>query len=438
MKASDLYKKTPAVHAAKTPPMGFNTWDCYGAAVNEEQFLANARVLAERLLPHGWQYAVVDIQWYEPTADSYAYHNFADLCMDEYSRLIPAENRFPSAKNGWGFQKLAEQIHAMGLKFGIHMMRGVPRQAVHGNTPTVTPGVTARDIAAQYSVCPWNTDMYGVDPNKPGAAAYYDSLFRLYAEWGVDFVKVDDIANTEYKPGDPYSAKREIELIRDAIRKCGREMVLSLSPGPAPLSAAAHLCEYADMWRMSGDFWDRSDALDKMFDLCESWYPFVGEGHWPDCDMLPLGTLQLTEQLPQYRARRTRFTPNEQKSLITLWCMFRSPLMFGGELTMADEETFRLITNDDLIAIDQASTENRPVVSNRRHAVWTCLDRDGKRVVALFNRLAERQNVPLGVTLHEPVTVTDLWTGEARTLAPDTTVPLDAKDCFVFRIEETE
>ena len=154
--------------------------------------------------------------------------------------------------------------------------------------------------------------------------------------------------------------------------------------------------------------------------------------------MLPLGVLQLTEQLPQYRARRTRFTPNEQKSLFTLWCMFRSPLMFGGELTLTDEETFRLITNDALIAIDQASTENRPVLHNRRHAVWTCLDADGKRVVALFNRLAERQNVPLGVALPESVTVTDLWTGEARTLAPGTTVPLEAKDCFVFRIEETE
>ncbi len=422
-------------HTAKTPPMGFNTWDCYGAGVDEKNFLANAKVLAEKLKPHGYQYAVVDIQWYEPTADSAAYHPFADLCMDEYSRLIPAPNRFPSAKNGWGFQKLADEIHAMGLKFGIHILRGVPRQAVHRNAPTVTPGVTARDIAAPYSVCPWNTDMYGVDPDKPGAAAYYDSLFRLYAEWGVDFVKVDDIANTEYKPHDPYSAKREIELIREAVAKCGREMVLSLSPGPAPLSAAAHLCRYADMWRVSGDFWDRPASLDRAFDLCADWWPYIGEGHWPDCDMLPLGVLQVNEKDPVYRGRRSRFTKNEQKTLFTLWCMFRSPLIFGGELTMTDDETLSLVTNDALIAINQTSSDNRPLVSDRGRAVWTCLDADGKRVVALFNRLNEPQEISVPL-LKERVTVTDLWTGEARLLDPRAPIPLEAKDCFAFRIEE--
>ena len=429
-----MIHRTPA---APTPPMGWNSWDCYGAGITEKDLLANAEYMAKNLKEYGWQYVVCDIQWYEPTAVDTDYNNFTPLCMDEYSRLLPAENRFPSAAGGKGFSVIAEKIHAMGLKFGVHLLRGIPRQAVHSGAKTIT-GIPAKDIAAQYSVCPWNTDMYGVDADKPGAKEYYESVFALFAQWGVDYVKVDDIANTEFLKDNPYSAAKEIELMRNAIDRCGRPMVLSLSPGPAPLDHAAHLSANADLWRMSGDFWDRSDALDKMFDLCESWYPYVGEGHWPDCDMLPLGVLQLTEQLPQYRARRTRFTPNEQKSLFTLWCMFRSPLMFGGELTLTDEETFRLITNDALIAIDQAATENRPVLHNRRHAVWTCLDADGKRVVALFNRLAERQNVPLGVALPEPVTVTDLWTGEARTLAPGTTVPLEAKDCFVFRIEETE
>lgn len=419
--------------AALTPPMGFNTWDCYGAAVNEAQLLANAAWMRDHLKDYGWEYVVCDIQWYEPTADGYAYHYFADLCMDEYSRLIPAENRFPSAAGGKGFGPIAQKIHNMGLKFGIHIMRGVPRQAVHRNTPTVTPGITARMIAQGYSVCPWNPDMYGVDAGAPGAQAYYDSLFALYASWGVDFVKVDDIANTEFKPQDPYSAAKEIEMIRAAIDGCGRPMVLSLSPGPAPLENAFHLKTNANMWRMSGDFWDRSDALDNMFRLCEKWYAHVGPGCWPDCDMLPLGVLQLTEADPAYRARRTRFTEHEQKTVMNLWCMFRSPLMFGGELTMTDPFTLSLITNRELLEIDRASTGNRPLVSDREKAVWTCLDRDGNEVYAFFNLLHAPQT--LRFSFENAAALKDLWTGETLALqSPDFTLPLAPRESRVFRI----
>ena len=422
--------------AATRPPMGFNTWDSYGAAVTEKQFLDMAKVQQEKLLPCGWEVAVVDIQWYEPTADSYAYHPFADLCMDGFSRLVPTENRFPSAKGGRGFGPLAEKIHGMGMKFGIHILRGIPRQAVHRNTPTVTPGVTARDLAQPYSVCPWNTDMYGVNPDARGAQEYYDSLFSLYASWGVDFVKVDDIANTEFKPHDPYSAKREIEMIAKAIERCGRPMVLSLSPGPAPLFAAEHLKAHANMWRMSGDFWDDAGALDRMFGLCEQWWPHVGKGCWPDCDMIPLGTLQMTERDPKYRARRTRFTKNEQRSLMNLFCVFRSPLIFGGELTLLDDETLSLLTNRDLLALDQASSGNRPLVSDAERAVWTCKDEKGRRVYAVFNLKAQPAEVTFDTGLSAPFRATDLWTKEVSTFPAVVTLPLGARESKVFRAEE--
>ena len=412
--------------------MGFNSWDCYGAAINETQLLANAAVVRDKLKTYGWEYVVCDIQWYEPTADGYAYHPFADLCTDGFSRLIPAENRFPSAAGGRGFAPVAEKIHAMGLKFGIHIMRGVPRQAVHRNTPTVTPGITARMIAQPWSLCPWNTDMYGVDPDAPGAQAYYDSLFALYAAWGVDYVKVDDIANTEFLPQNPYSAAREIEMIRAALDRCGRPMVLSLSPGPAPLANAEHLKKHADMWRMSGDFWDRSDALDRMFGLCAQWYPHVGPGNWPDCDMLPLGVLQLTEKAPAYRARRTRFTPNEQKTVMNLWCVFRSPLMMGGELTLLDDATLSLLTNRELLALDQYGSGARPLVSDAEKAVWTCFDRDGNAVYAFFNLLHAPQTVCFD--FGAPVALYDLWSGETLPTDGALRLPLAARESRVFRI----
>ena len=412
--------------------MGFNSWDCYGAGVNEAQLLGNAEYMRDHLKAYGWEYVVCDIQWYEPTADSAHYHYFADLCMDEYSRLIPAENRFPSAAGGKGFGPIAEKIHGMGLKFGIHILRGVPRQAVHRNTPTVTPGVTARMIAQGYSVCPWNPDMYGVDYSAPGAQSYYDSLFALYASWGVDFVKVDDIANTEFLPNNPYSAEKEIEMIRTAIDRCGRDMVLSLSPGPAPLEKAFHLKTHANMWRMSGDFWDRSDALDAMFSLCEKWYPHVAPGCWPDCDMLPLGVLQLNEPDPVYRARKTRFTPNEQKTVMNLWCMFRSPLMFGGEMRLNDDETLALLTNRALLQIDQHSSGNRPLISEKEKAVWTCTDREGSAVYAFFNLLHAPQEIAF--PFETPAKLQDLWSGETVPADAGFSLPLDARESRVFRV----
>ncbi len=425
--------------SALTPPMGFNTWDCYGAAVNEEQLLSNARFQAKHLKDYGWIYCVCDIQWYEPTADCYYYHNFTELEMDEYSRLMPAPNRFPSASDGKGFKPIADEIHSLGLKFGIHIMRGIPRQAVHRNTPTKTEGITARSIAQQYSVCPWNTDMYGVNYKAKGAQEYYNSLFELYASWGVDFVKVDDIANTEFLPHNPYSAEKEIEMIRKAIDNCGRDIVLSLSPGPAPIEHAEHLKKYANMWRMSGDFWDTSEALNHMFELCEKWYPHVGTGCWPDCDMIPLGTIQLTEILPEYRARKTRFTVGEQYMLMNLWCIFRSPLMFGGELTMLDDFTLSLLQNRELLEINQHSSGNRPVASDKEKAIWTCKDKDNNTVVAFFNLKNEEQEISVcakDLGMNKIEAAYDLWTKEEQPINSDKlTFTVDGRNTLIFRLK---
>ncbi len=282
---------------ALTPPMGWNSWDVYGPSVNEEQLLGNARYMADHLKEFGWEYVVCDIQWSEPNAGQQPlldyvpsdYVPFAWITMDEYGRQLPAVERFPSAAGGKGFGPIAEKIHSMGLKFGIHIMRGVPRLAVHQHLPVKGANTTCDKIASNRSICWWNTDMYGVDAAREGAQAYYDSIFELYASWGVDFVKVDDICNTNAYPDNPYSAEKEIELIRKAIDHCGRDMVLSLSPGPAVIEKAWHLRQNANMWRVTDDFWDRWELLLPMFERCEVWERQVSPGCWPDCDMLPLG-----------------------------------------------------------------------------------------------------------------------------------------------------
>src|SRR4051812_11347569 len=212
---------------APTPPMGWNSWDSYGTTVREDQVKANTDAMARDLARHGWQYIVVDIQWYEPNAQGHDYAPGARLAMDEYGRLIPAVNRFPSSANGAGFKPLADYVHSHGLKFGIHIMRGIPRQAVEQNLPIKDKPYHAADIAAKDNGCRWNPDMWGVDTTKPGAQAYYDSIAELYASWGVDFIKADDMGSHLYQPA-------EIKALSQAMRKTGREMVLSISPGPTP------------------------------------------------------------------------------------------------------------------------------------------------------------------------------------------------------------
>ena len=357
---------------AQTPPMGWNSWDCYGASVREDEVRANAEYMAKNLKQFGWEYVVVDIQWYEPNAKSDQYNPHAPLVMDEYSRLLPAINRFPSAAGGKGFKPLGDYIHSLGLKFGIHILRGIPRQAVAQNTAILGTNYTAADIADTDSTCDWNTDMYGVDPTRPGAQEYYNSIFQLYAEWGVDYVKVDDITR-------PYR-RGEIELIHNAIKNSGREMVLSLSPGPTPVSEGDHVSKYANLWRMTDDFWDRWDYLYAMFERADAWSDYIGPGHWPDADMLPLGRIGIRSAGGD---RYTRFTKDEQITLMTLWAMMRSPLMFGGDLRYNDEWTTSLLTNEEVLRITKSSHSNRQLYREGDIIAWTAVGEDDSVYLAL-------------------------------------------------------
>ena len=410
---------------ASTPPMGWNSWDCYGATVTEDEVIANALYMAKHLKEYGWEYVVVDIQWYEPLATSSAYNPFYPLEMDEFSRLIPATNRFPSAKDGNGFKPLGDKIHGLGLKFGIHIMRGIPRQAVHQNTPLLGTTQTARDIAHPNSICPWNTDMYGVNPHAEGAQEYYNAIFKLYASWGVDYVKVDDIAASRL-----YGIhQEEIKMIQKAIQLSGREMVLSLSPGPAPLDDAELLKNYANVWRMTDDYWDKWHYLYDMFERCEKWAAHVAPGSWPDCDMLPLGRIGVRSvdgfwdeaPLPAgvFRDRMTRFTKDEQKTMMSLWCIFRSPLMFGGELRDNDDWTLSMLTNFELMNMPKVITKSYEVSRVDDEIIWHATSPQAN-YFALFNASENDKDISFDLTPYElaPTEILDIWSQQTIDFQP--------------------
>jgi alpha-galactosidase len=358
---------------APRPPMGWNSWDNFATTITEEQTKAQADYMAKHLKEFGWQYIVVDIQWYEPGAKSHAYRPDAILTMDEYGRLLPALNRFPSSADAAGFTKLAEYIHAKGLKFGIHLMRGIPRQAVDKNLRVKGTKVRAQDIANKNSICPWNPDMYGVDMSKPGAQEYYNSVFELIASWGVDYVKVDDIS----RPYHDHQA--EIEAIRKAIDLTGRPIVLSLSPGETAITAAEHVKHHANLWRISDDFWDTWPVLHEQFARLERWNPHRAKGAWPDADMLPFGVIDLG-------TRTSRFTKDEHYTVMSLWSIARSPLMHGGDMTRMDPFTLSVLTNPEVLAVNQDSEGNR-MLFNRDDLIGWVADVPNSRAkyLALFN-----------------------------------------------------
>ncbi len=389
---------------APRPPMGWNSWNSFATTITEAQARETARIMAGKLLPFGYDVFTVDIQWYEPEASSYTYNAKPRPAMDAHGRMIPAPNRFPSSADGQGFAPLAQAVHALGLKFGIHVMRGIPRAAVEANLPILGTDHRAADIADQTSICSWNPDMYGVDMARPGAQAYYDSIFRLYADWGVDFVKMDDMS----RPYDAHAA--EIEAAHKAIQATGRPIILSLSPGETPVIRGDHVRNHAQMWRISDDFWDEWPMLEAQFTRLENWTPWRGPGSWPDADMLPLGRLALGE-------RDTRFTPDEQRTLMTLWAIARSPLIMGGDLRHLDATTLALLTNREVIAVNQASRDNRPHFIEDGIRIWSAVAEDGGgRYLALFNTSDKAREVGIGLDalgLSRPVAVRDLWSGRA-------------------------
>lgn len=370
---------------AKTPPMGWNSYDYYDTTVNEEQVKANADYMAAHLKEYGWEYVVVDIQWYANDAgtrrDQFQYIPFGDQEMDEFGRLQPSPSRFPSAAGGKGFGPLADYVHGLGLKFGIHIMRGIPRKAAQDHCPVQGTDLTADMVADPSSICIWNSDMYGVRPTG-GGQAYYDSLIGMYAQWGVDYIKCDDICDSRLYPEDNFSGWEETRMLHRAIAKCGRPMVLSLSPGPAHIDRSWEYGKYANMWRITDDFWDDWKLLKAMFRRCELWQDHVRKGCFPDCDMLPLG--YVGKGFGEERA--VNFTRAEQRTMMTLWCMFRSPLMLGAELTKLDGWTLSLLTNRDLLALLRESCRGTQILRTDNMAVWKNKDGESGRVcLALFN-----------------------------------------------------
>lgn len=427
------------------PPMGWNSWDCFGTTVTEAEVLANAEVLAQRLLPLGWDTVVVDIDWSDPTARSHGYNSGAPLAIDSHGRLVPDPARFPSSTGGRGFAPLADEVAALGLRFGIHIMRGIPRIAVENDLPILGTDLTARAIADPTNACEWNPDMVGLrwhdaDPAVRAACqAYYDSTIELYSSWGVDFLKADDML-WPYQSEDIAAYARAIEQATGHPARTGRPAIeLSLSPGrDLSLTRLEDLRAHATMWRICDDLWDSWADVEANFARFARWAPFASADGWPDGDMLPLGRISVRAERGE--PHDSALTPAEQRTLVTLWCVARSPLMVGGHLPESSEETFALLGNAGTLALLHSSA-SREVFREGPLVLWTAEVPVGTlpaayvpdaaasaggsaryRYVAAFNTGTEPLTVSLdagnvGLPARLEGEVEDVWAGRAVEVA---------------------
>ncbi|CAN0896297.1 unnamed protein product [Linum grandiflorum] len=354
----------------KLPPRGWNSYDSYCWTISEQDFLQSAQIVAKYLKHHGYEYVVVDYLWYRRLVPG-AYPDALGFdVIDEWGRMVPAPDRWPSANSGKGFAEVAEKVHSLGLKFGIHVMRGLSRQAYDANTPILDIATgqayeesgrkwSARDIGIKERSCAWMQNGFmSVNTSLPAGRAFLRSLYHQYADWGVDFIKHDCVF------GDDFNLD-EIKFVSGVLKHLHRSIVYSLSPGTSVTPAMANeLRGLANMYRVTADDWDSWRDVASHFDVSRDFAKaemVPGEGllgnSWPDLDMLPLGWL--TDQGSNLGPhRQCNLTLDEQRTQMTLWSMARSPLMFGGDVRKLDMNTYKLITHPTLLEINDYSSNN--------------------------------------------------------------------------------
>ncbi len=409
---------------ALTPPMGWNSFDSYGVYLHEDAAISNLEAMAEKLKPHGYEYFVIDNGWFgeytlqEDTiypAEKHAH----DIRINEYGYFLPSKVYFPN-----GLKNISDHCHALGLKFGLHLMRGIPRKAYELNLPIEGTLYTARDIAITdpEENCKWCDYCYAVDMTKPGAQAWYNGLIRHISKMGVDMIKYDDIV--------PHPD--EVEAVAKAIDRLNKPILLSLSPGGHVDPEAISFFRLANMLRVTKDVWDEQFYIDECFKAWRKWQGKEQPGFWIDMDMIPFGQLQLMSP-PSSDSSKTvldkgdialagkgvhricQLTKFQMETFITMRALAASPLMMGGDLPSLDDLSLRLITNPEMLACNQNGVMGTLVFDHAGFETWRVFTKENNKRgwIGVFNRSVNEVDVQLEKVLlgldNDKYSLFDIW-----------------------------
>ncbi len=396
--------KTPPV--AQTPYMGWSSWSLEstnypginptgGASwLTEAHVLQQANALATKLEPYGYDYLNIDAGWTNGTTN-----------FDAYGRPIPNPTTFPD-----GIAYIAKYVHAKGLKLGLYQAVGLwPGAYNNGNTPIYgAPGCYTRDIVYPdlRLTSGWNIT-YQINYANPCAQAYINSIADEFAGWGVDFLKLDGVGPGSDQGDAAHDNIPDVAAWSAAIKQSGRPMTFVLS-WSLDHSDASSWEQYSNGWRIDTDVecycntlvtWNNS--VKERWDDVVQWIPDAGPGHWNNLDSLDVGN-----------GTMDGLTDAERQSYMTLWAIEAAPLFSGDDLTTLDSYGLSLLTNREVIAVDQAGNPAKPVNQNSNQQVWYAKNSDGSYTVALFNLDSTAEPVvanwsDLGIT--GKASVRDLW-----------------------------
>jgi len=429
--SSPLFPQTSIQDFASTPPLGFNSFDSYRSHLTEDKAYALMDIMAEKYRPFGYEYFVMDAGWYS----AFNPQKHQGLGLESFGLYVVKQEYLPN-----GIKLLANYAHNKGLKLGVWLMRGIPREAVRQNLPIPGTPYFAHDIADTNSICVWSQSNYGVDMTKPGAQLYYNSIIDSLADWGIDFIKVDDMVPNP----------QEIVAIANAIEGGGHTMIYSLSPGD--VHHPTHLPYYkrANMLRITRDIWDNPLSLEKGFFAWEKFQGISGPGFWPDLDMIPFGRLDVVNE----QARQSQFNENQMQTFITQRSMAASPLLIGGDLLTMDDFSFSLLTNKEMLACNQNGVMGVNVYRAGNVDVWLTPHRTypGMGWIGIFNRTKTDRNITLTkqdlgfVAFEESYNLTaarqsfrliDIWSGETITIEDKHTffLPAEGVEFFKFQMQ---
>ncbi len=310
---------------ARTPPMGWNSWNKFGCDVSEKLIMEIADAMVNTgMADAGYEYIVIDDCW--------------QVDRDGNGEIVVDKERFPH-----GMKYLADYIHSKGLKFGIYSCAGT-------------------------KTC----------QGRPGGRGYEFQDARTYARWGVDYLKYDWCYATTQNAQASYS------LMRDALYKAGRPIVFSLCEwGTAkPWEWAG---DVGNLWRTTGDIVDRWDAMMSIFDKQKDLGRYAGPGKWNDPDVLEVGNGGMTNE--------------EYKTHFSLWCMLAAPLMAGNDLRDMNKETLEILTNQEMIAVNQDSLGKQAFCfrDNGDYEIWVKKLAGDEKAVCFLNRGDETKTVEVNL-----------------------------------------
>lgn len=366
--------------------MGWSSWSSIRSSPTEAKVKAQAQAMSNTLKSHGYTYINLDDFWYLNPSTA----------VDQYGRWEVDTSKFPDGISG-----LASYVHSLGLKFGIYLTPGIPVAAVNQNTPIEGTSYHAQDIA---NTSKYETNynfgdkvMYYIDYSKPGAQAFVNSWADLLASWGVDFLKIDGVGDQDIP---------DIQAWSQALKQSGRQIYFHLS-NSLDVNNASVWRQNANGWRVSGDVecycstlvtWN---SFSNRFNIAPNWVQWAGPGGWNDLDSLDVGN-----------GSKDGITNDERQTYMTLWAISAAPLYIGDDLTSLDSYGLSLLTNDEVIAVDQSGVVAAPFSTGTQQQVWRAYEPDGSYTVALFNLSSASATVSVNwsqLGFSGSASVRDLW-----------------------------